>query len=78
MIATRAYDEIADFLAKIDPRQIIEFRPSEQAQLRVEDLLYRERNSNLSTEERSELDHYMTIEHLMRLAKAKAHKILKV
>ncbi|MEM9848277.1 MAG: hypothetical protein AAF847_10335 [Bacteroidota bacterium] len=78
MIATRAYDEIADFLAKIDPRQIIEFRPSEQAQLRVEDLLYRERNSNLSTEERSELDHYITIEHLMRLAKAKAHKILKV
>ncbi|MEM0992533.1 MAG: hypothetical protein AAGI49_05820 [Bacteroidota bacterium] len=78
MIATRAYNEIADFLAKIDPRQIIEFRPSEQAQLRVEDLLYRERNSNLSTEERSELDHYMTIEHLMRLAKAKAHKILKV
>lgn len=76
MIATRAYDEVADFLAKIDPQQIIAFRPSEQAQMRVEDLLYREKNAALTIEEKSELDHYMTIEHLMRLAKAKAHQII--
>ena len=40
------------------------------------DLIHREKTDGLSPEETSELDHYMQIEHLMRLAKARAKKHL--
>jgi len=55
---------------------VIDFRPSEAAQARVEDLLEREKDGELSSAERSELDNYLQIEHLMRLAKARARDFL--
>lgn len=39
---------------------------------RVADLLQREKTDNLSPEEKSELEDYLQLEHLMRLAKARA------
>ena len=47
-------------------------KKSDNVENRVSDLIYREKNTGLSIDEKSELDHYMQIEHLMRLAKAKA------
>jgi hypothetical protein len=55
---------------------MIDFRPSEASQARVEDLLAREKDGELSSAEKSELDHYLQIEHLMRLAKARARDFL--
>ena len=73
----KAYEEIVDFIAAgTTPEDVISFRPSEAAQERVADLLAREKEGELSPIERSELDHYMQIEHLMRLAKARAHEHL--
>ncbi len=46
--------------------------PTEDAKARVADLVYREKTSGLSTDEKTELDAYMQLEHLMRLAKARA------
>jgi hypothetical protein len=54
----------------------VAFRPSEEAQQRVSDLLQREKEGVLSAEEISELDHYLQLEHLMRLAKARARDFL--
>ncbi|PYL07287.1 MAG: hypothetical protein DME33_11045, partial [Verrucomicrobia bacterium] len=66
-----------DFIAAgTTPEDVISFRPSEAAQDRVADLLAREKEGELSPAERSELDHYMQIEHLMRLAKARARDFL--
>lgn len=76
MALNKVYHEIVDFFAQIDPGQVIAFRPSVEAQHRLEDLLYREKNEGLSTEEKTELDNYMVLEHLMQLAKAKAYKLL--
>jgi hypothetical protein len=42
----------------------------------VADLIAREKASELTAEERSELDLYLQIEHIMRLAKAKARKLV--
>ncbi|HYL98560.1 MAG TPA: hypothetical protein VEZ90_06360 [Blastocatellia bacterium] len=50
------------------------FRPSDATRKRVEDLIYRENTSGLSPDEKSELDHYSELEHIMRLAKAGAHR----
>jgi len=36
----------------------------------------RERDQHLSLEEKAELDHFMELEHILRLAKAKARMTL--
>ncbi len=69
----KAYDEVIDFIAAgTTPRKVADFQPSEETKERVAELLHREKVSSLTDDERSELDHYMQLEHLMRLAKARA------
>ncbi len=69
----RAYEEVIDFLAGgTTPGNLIAFRPSEASRERVAELLRRKKNEGLSTDEASELEHYLQLEHLMRLAKARA------
>jgi hypothetical protein len=67
-----AYLEIIDFIAAgTTPEAVANFRPSSEAQRRVIDLLEREKRSELSPEERGELDHYDELEHILRMAKAR-------
>jgi len=74
---TRAYEEIVDFLAGgTTPKSLIEFQPSETVKERVGELIFREKNSTLTPEDKSELEHYMLLEHLIRLAKARAHQYI--
>lgn len=78
MNTVKAYEEVVDFIAAgTTPQNVIAFRPSEESQARVADLLIREKNGDVSPAEKSELDHYMQIEHLMRLAKVRARDFLK-
>lgn len=73
-----AYEEIIDFLAGgITSQSLIEFQVSETIKERVADLIFREKNEGLSSDEKLELDHYLILEHLLRLAKARAHKFIK-
>lgn len=74
-IQSRAYEEIISFimLGK-SSEEIVSFKPSEATSNRVSELLHKEKNEGISSDEKSELDHYMLIEHLMRLAKARAKK----
>lgn len=77
MYAATAYEEIIDFIASgTSPEKVIAFRPSESLQSRVSDLLFRNQNESLNSEEKSELESYMLLEHIMRLAKARSSKIL--
>ncbi|MFL5539575.1 MAG: hypothetical protein ACJ8J0_11320 [Longimicrobiaceae bacterium] len=71
----RAYVEIADFIAaNTAPAKLFAFRPSVETQSRVAELLAREKTGGFSRDESSELDHFVEIEHLMRLAKARARQ----
>lgn len=75
MSTLRAYEEIVDFIAAgASPQNVVAFRPSETAKERVADLIQREKTASLSSDERSELDHSLQLEHLMRLAKARARR----
>ena len=77
MRPVRAYSEIVDFIAaNTAPAKLVAFRPSQATRERVNDLVSREKTVGLSREETSELDHYLQIEHLMRLAKARARQQL--
>jgi hypothetical protein len=74
---TRVYEEIIEFIARgTSPAKLAEFSPSQETRDRVGDLIHREKNGELSEEERAELSHYLEIEHLMRLAKARAREHL--
>ncbi len=70
---TRAYEEIIDFIAAGSrPSDIAAFEPSDDARNRVQSLLEREKAQKLSSDEAAELTHYLQLEHLMRLVKARA------
>ncbi|MDZ7292928.1 MAG: hypothetical protein ONB42_23645 [candidate division KSB1 bacterium] len=61
-------------MAGTTPDRVIAYQPSEAARARVADLIHREKTIGLSPDEKSELDHYMQLEHIMRLAKARARQ----
>lgn len=56
------------------PEQVLALRPSPELQERVDTLLARSKDGELSQQEEAELDRYLVIEHLVRLAKAHAYK----
>ncbi len=75
MSVTKAYEEVVNFIASgSSPAEVIAFRPSEAARARVYELVAREKSGGLTAEETTELDHAMQLEHLMRLAKARARQ----
>ena len=77
MDTVRAYDEVVDFIAAgTTPDSVIGFSPSAAVKERVAYLIDREKTTGLSPDEKSELDHYAQLEHLMRLAKARARQYM--
>jgi hypothetical protein len=77
MNALKAYEEVADFIAAANPGKVLAFRPSEEAKRRVSALIEQEKNAGLNNEEKSELDYYMHLEHLMRMAKIRARQYIQ-
>jgi hypothetical protein len=71
-----AYEEVADFIAMLDPKRLLELRPSGPVQMRVEELMDKKKDNILTSEEQYELDRYMALEHLIALAKVQARKRL--
>ncbi len=76
MQPNKAYDEVIEFIASSSPQNVIAFRPSPEVKARVAELIFREKTEGLPEDEKSELHHFLQIEHLMRLAKARAHHYL--
>ncbi|MDZ4289032.1 MAG: hypothetical protein U0984_13780 [Prosthecobacter sp.] len=74
---TQAHEEIVNFLAAgSTSRSLLEFQPSSETRERVEALIRKEKTTGLLPEERQELEGFMHLEHLMRLAKAKARTLV--
>jgi len=75
--ASPAYFEIIEFIAAgTTPQAVAHFQPSPEAQKRVAELLELDKEPGLSPEEKAELDHFMELEHILRMAKARARQIL--
>jgi hypothetical protein len=65
--------EVLEFLAGLpEPEEILQLRPSERLACRVAELLEKSRGGKLSTPEEEEWESYQFLEHLVRIAKAKA------
>jgi hypothetical protein len=67
------YRELIDFLASSPtPQQVIAFKISRKAGERLEDLLYQNREAELTYDEKAELDTYRHLNHLIVRLKARA------
>ena len=77
VVSVRLFDEVVDFLTSIPtPAQVVAYRPSVALHAQAERLLEKKRSGDLTEDERQELDYLVVIEHLMRMAKARALKRL--
>jgi hypothetical protein len=76
-VTSPVYLDLIGFIAAgTTPEAVADFQPSPKAQQRLAALIEREKAGNLSPEEKAELDHFMELEHILRMAKARARQIL--
>jgi hypothetical protein len=59
------------------PEEIFALRPAPELQVRMSELLDRNKSGSLSRQDETELDRYFLLEHLVRLAKAHAYRQLQ-
>lgn len=70
--------EVLEFLATLPtPQEIIALRPSEALQAQISNLLEKNRTQGLTSAEEQIWEQYQYLEHLIRIAKAKAYLKLK-
>ncbi|MDI6794762.1 MAG: hypothetical protein QME81_18165 [bacterium] len=70
--------EVLEFLASLPtPKEIVALRPSKALQARISTLLEKNRTEGLTPDEEQEWEQYHYLEHLVRIAKAKAYLKLK-
>lgn len=74
--AINIYDELAELLANMDPKKVIQFHASKKAQKRLEQLLEKNKEGALNEDEKIEIERFMAVEHIVRLAKARAYQRL--
>lgn len=68
-----AYQEVIEFIASgPSTLDVAHYQATPEQKARVHDLLGREKAGTLTGMEKSELNHHFELEHLMRLAKARA------
>ncbi len=79
MASNPVYLEIVDFFASgTTPQTVLDFQPSAAAQQRALELLELAKEYRLTAEQESELEHFTELEHILRMAKARARQILAV
>ncbi|MCP9764356.1 hypothetical protein [Lacihabitans soyangensis] len=69
-------NEISNFIAGMNPEKVINFKASDSSQDRLEFLLSKQKKESLLEEEKTELEHYLIINRIVGLAKARALKML--
>lgn len=68
-----AYEQIVDFLSSAPtPERILKYKAPPKAQARVTQLIDQKKWATLNAEEEDELANYLQLEHILRMAKAKA------
>jgi hypothetical protein len=75
------YESLADVTEKLaqlpEPQEVLAIRPSEKLQTRLREMLQKNRHGELSPTEEQEWRQFEYVEHLVRIAKARAAAKLK-
>jgi len=76
MTVAEAFGDVAEILAEMAPSKIMEIRPSKDLADRVEVLINKKKEGEISWEETLELERYLALDMLINLAKARARRLL--
>ena len=77
MASNPVYLEIVDFFAAgTTPQSVADFQPSPAVRERALELLELAKQSRLTPDLETELEHLTGLEHILRMAKARARQIL--
>jgi hypothetical protein len=68
------YDQLAELLAKSNSEYILSLKADNEMQTRFDMLLDKSKQKSLNEEEEDELNHFIVLERLVRLAKIRAAK----
>jgi hypothetical protein len=72
MTVQTIYDHVAETIAAMNPTKVLEIRAPQAATERLESLIEKKNEQGLTVAEKDELDHFLVLERLIRLAKAHA------
>lgn len=77
MINQRPVDAIIKFITSFPtPEEVLAYRPSSESQERLTQLLDEQSTRELTIDEHRELDYFMVVEHIMRMARLEAKERL--
>lgn len=72
------YEEAANSLAKaMDPKKLVGLRPSKALSRKVESLVQKHKDGEISKAEKDELDHYVMLNRVMSIVKARARAAMQ-
>ena len=74
MVVYNVYDQVAELMANLNPTKVMAMKADDELQARFEDLVEKSKYSQLNIQEKDELDHYIVLERLIRLAKIRSFK----
>ncbi len=72
MTVQTIYAHFAETIAAMNPSKVLEIRAPQAASQRLESLIENKNEQGLSAAEKDELNHFLVLERLIRLAKAHA------
>lgn len=76
MSVAEAFGDFAEVLAAMAPEKVTELRAPMAMSERVEELVNKKKTDQLTEEEATELERYLSLDLLITLAKARAKKML--
>ena len=72
MVIYGIYDQIANLIARLDPIQVSALHATNEMQERFDFLVEKSKNQDINLNEKDELDHFVVLERLIRLAKIRS------
>jgi len=78
MTVAEAYSEVAERLARVNPLEISNLPSLESMSERVEELVHKKKDGNISVDETVELERYLSLDLLISLAKTKAKDMVTI
>jgi hypothetical protein len=73
--AISAQEQLASLIAEAIPDKILAFKFAPDVQTRIENLVYKKKEGNITLPEREELERYLAYDLLIGLAKVRAGKL---
>ncbi len=71
-----AYQNIVDWLAKLNPQEAVAYTPDKATLGRVQELALKQSADALTEEEKEELNNFYYLENMLGLGKVRAHQLL--